>query len=425
MLDRLRAFVRRVGRRTDDVDAPRGARASRWALGGDGDGDEPLPRGRGAQRRALRCSRVSRRDGPVVLVFEDLQEADPAAAGPDRAAREGGPPGAADGASAWPAGSSSRQRPSWAGGHRRRGDAVGRAARRTGHAIELAMEAGGLRATTPSASPSTPAATRSSSSRSPACCAARSATCRRWGPAPSGRLLPPTVQAVIAARIDQLDPDARELVRRASVFPRGRFDLEELSLIVEPRQELLDEAEDDELLVRDEDRPGVWRFGSRRAPRRRLRLARQARAAASAPARGEQALRRPRPPTATRARSRSTWSRRRAPRSTSTRGDRTLAERAVEALANAGDLARRRIESRVGGRPVRACARALPAPRRAGASGRPGSSSMLGEARYWLGEFDAAESALHRALAAPAGTQRPGDRARVAVPRRHHAHDPR
>ena len=41
------------------------------------------------------------------------------------------------------------------------------------------------------------------------------------GPAPSGRLLPPTVQAVIAARIDQLDPDARELVRRASVFPRG------------------------------------------------------------------------------------------------------------------------------------------------------------------------------------------------------------
>ena len=41
------------------------------------------------------------------------------------------------------------------------------------------------------------------------------------GLAPTPALLPPTVQAVVAARIDQLSPSARELVRRASVFPRG------------------------------------------------------------------------------------------------------------------------------------------------------------------------------------------------------------
>src|SRR4029079_653278 len=82
------------------------------------------------------------------------------------------------------------------------------------------------------------------------------------GPAATQRLLPATVQAVIAARIEQLSPAARDLVRRASVFPRGRFDLDELSLIVEPRKELLAEAEDEELLLPDEDRPGVWRFGS-------------------------------------------------------------------------------------------------------------------------------------------------------------------
>src|SRR4029079_556346 len=82
------------------------------------------------------------------------------------------------------------------------------------------------------------------------------------GPAPTDRLLPATVQAVIAARIDQLSPAARELVRRASVFPRGRFDTDELSLIVEPRPELLAEAEDEELLLPDEENRGGWRFRS-------------------------------------------------------------------------------------------------------------------------------------------------------------------
>jgi len=48
------------------------------------------------------------------------------------------------------------------------------------------------------------------------------------GPGPSAQLLPATVQAVVASRIDHLSEGTRELVRRASVFPRGTFDLSEL-----------------------------------------------------------------------------------------------------------------------------------------------------------------------------------------------------
>ncbi|MFB3738291.1 MAG: adenylate/guanylate cyclase domain-containing protein, partial [Candidatus Velamenicoccus archaeovorus] len=79
------------------------------------------------------------------------------------------------------------------------------------------------------------------------------------GPLPEP-LLPPTVQAVIAARIDHLPPDARELIRKASVFARSRFDLTELALIADPNERILAVLEDEELLVRDAERPGVWRF---------------------------------------------------------------------------------------------------------------------------------------------------------------------
>ena len=42
--------------------------------------------------------------------------------------------------------------------------------------------------------------------------------------APAAGSLPPTVQAVIASRIDSLSPAARDLIRKASVFARGAFD---------------------------------------------------------------------------------------------------------------------------------------------------------------------------------------------------------
>ena len=215
--------------------------------------------------------------------------------------------------------------------------------------------------------------------------------CRRGAAAPSGRLLPATVQAVIAARIDQLSPAARELVRRASIFPQGR---------VRPRRAVADRRSSRGAAGRGRGRgaadprrgsPGRVAVPLRRAPRCGLRLARQARTPAAAPARGQQA----RP---------SAEQTDRYPRTIAFHleqaaqaaldlnpSDRTLAERAVEALAHAGDIARRRDRVAVGRRPVRARARDGRARRVGGAMREAWILSVLGEARYWLGEFDAAE----------------------------------
>ncbi len=216
------------------------------------------------------------------------------------------------------------------------------------------------------------------------------------GPAPSGRLLPATVQAVIASRIDQLSPAARNLVRRASVFPRGRFGADELALIAQPDAGLLHEAEDEELLVQEPDEPDVWRFRSdvlrevaydSLAKRERQRLHLKVAKELSKP---ELADRYPRT---------IAFHFEQAARASLDMdpGDRTLAEQAVEALANAGDIARRRIESRAAADLYQ---RALAL---AGAEERWGAReawiiSMLGEARYWLGEFDAAEELLRKAM---------------------------
>ncbi|MGE5225900.1 MAG: ATP-binding protein [Planctomycetaceae bacterium] len=216
------------------------------------------------------------------------------------------------------------------------------------------------------------------------------------GPAPSGRLLPATVQAVIASRIDQLSPGARELVRRASVFPRGRFDVDELALIVEPRTEWLAEAEDEEILVPDDDRPGVWRFRSdvlrdvaydSLAKRERQRLHLRVANRLSAP---ELADRYPRTVA---------FHLEQAARASLDLDphDRTLAERAVEALQRAADIARRRIESRAAA-DLYERALALAGPDEEWGQREAWIVSMLGEARYWLGEFEAAEEALRRAL---------------------------
>jgi class 3 adenylate cyclase/tetratricopeptide (TPR) repeat protein len=216
------------------------------------------------------------------------------------------------------------------------------------------------------------------------------------GPAPSARLLPATVQAVIAARIDLLSPPARELVRRAAVFPLGRFDLDELSVIVEPRKELLAEAEAEEILTSEEDEPNTWRFRSdvlrdvayeSLAKRERQRLHLRVANKLSEPDTLD-----------------------RFPRTIAFHLehaalaaldldpiDRTLAERAVDALARAGDIARRRIESRAA---ADLCERALALAGReeTWAEREAWILTMLGEARYWLGEFDPAEEALRKAL---------------------------
>ena len=85
-------------------------------------------------------------------------------------------------------------------------------------------------------------------------------------------------------------------------------------------------------------------------------------------------------------------------------GDRALAERAVEALARAGDIARRRIESRAAA-DLYERALALAGPEDAWGEREGGILSMHGEARYWLGEFDLAEESLRRALALDGGDE--------------------
>ena len=165
------------------------------------------------------------------------------------------------------------------------------------------------------------------------------------GAAPSARLLPATVQAVVAARIDQLSPRGRNLVRRASIFPRGRFDEAELSMLVAPDADLLEEAAEEELLIRDPAEPDVWAFRSdvlrdvayeSLAKRERLRLHLVVADALSDP---KDVDRYPRA---------IAFHLEQAARAASdlNPGERSIADRAVDALARAGDLARRRIESR-------------------------------------------------------------------------------
>jgi class 3 adenylate cyclase/tetratricopeptide (TPR) repeat protein len=217
----------------------------------------------------------------------------------------------------------------------------------------------------------------------------------RGGP-PSTRLLPASVQSVIAERIDSLSPAAKELARRASVFPRGTFDESELRLIADPRPELLLELQDEELLARDDERPSVWRFRSdvlrdvayeslakRERQRLHLRLANKL-------AEPETADRYPRS---------IAFHLEQAARAALDLDpkDRAIAERATEALVQAGDLARRRIESRAAA-DLYERALALAGHESGWGEREALILSLLGEAQYWLGDFDAAESTLRRAL---------------------------
>ncbi|MEX1264999.1 MAG: AAA family ATPase [Actinomycetota bacterium] len=390
--ERLRAFV---GEWVDPDGVDEAARRLAMALGIEADDEDQRYHAAEVRRGLLSVLAGIASRGPVVLVFEDLQEADPVLLDLiEQLIKEARKvPLMVLCVARW---EFLEQRPTWAGGI---ADNVTMWVEQLtpGHAAELAMEAGGLRFDDAER-------VAQHAGGNPLFIMEIVGMLRReerdlppWGPAPSGRLLPATVQAVIAARIDQLSSPARELVRRASIFPQGRFDLDELSLLVDPRQELLDEAEDDELLTRDEDRPGVWRFGSdvlrdvaydslakRERQRLHLRVAnkltdadqtdRYPRTVAFHLEQAAQAALDLNP------------------------GDRTLAERAVEALAHAGDIARRRIESHSAA-DLYERALVMAGPDDRWDDREAWILSVLGEARYWLGEFDAASSALRRALA--------------------------
>ncbi len=216
------------------------------------------------------------------------------------------------------------------------------------------------------------------------------------GPLPNA-LLPPTVQAVIAARIDHLPQAAKDLVRKASVFARSTFEVSELELIAEVDPAVLELLEDEELLLRDPERPAQWRFrhglvqdvayeSLPKRERRRLHLL-------LADALSDD------PGTAARYPRSIAYHLEQAARASLDldAADRGLAERAVRALTRAGDLAMSGSDARAAA-DLYARAMALAGPERSWGRREAAILAHLGEARYWLGEFDPAIRPLRRAL---------------------------
>jgi class 3 adenylate cyclase/tetratricopeptide (TPR) repeat protein len=215
------------------------------------------------------------------------------------------------------------------------------------------------------------------------------------GPLPPA-LLPPTVQAVIAARIDHLSPEGRDLIRKASVFARSTFTLAELGLIADPTGEALGRLEEEELLERDGD-PDVWRFSHGmvrdvayeslpKRERQRLHLL----VADGLSGNPQMAARRPRA-IAFHLEQAALAALDLNPR------DRTLAERAVDALARAGDIAREGPNMKAAEEDYRR-ALELAGPERTWGLREARILASLGEIRYWLGEFELAVPVLERAL---------------------------
>ena len=344
------------------------------------------------------------RNGPVVLVFEDLHQADPllldlieqlvkeARRVPllVRVRRALGLP----------------RGPAELGGRAsRRGDAVGRAARRPSTRRGSRWRRAVWSAPMPSAWPPMPAATRCSSSRSRACSCATSTT------------VPPVGAGADRPAVARDRAGGDRGADRPAVAGGARAGPARLGVPARPvrhRRAVADRRAQPGAAGRGGGRgapaarrgaPGRVAVPQRRAARRRLRLARQARAAAAAPAGRRQALRAGArgslpaddrlPPGAGGARARSTWTRTigRSPtgRSTRSRGRAT----------------------RRGGRSSRArpsiCTSARsrwPATRTDWGVREAWIVGMLGEARYWLADFDEAETRFRKAMTLAAGDDR-------------------
>jgi len=215
------------------------------------------------------------------------------------------------------------------------------------------------------------------------------------GRPPSPRAsLPPTVQAVVSARLDALPPRQRELARRASTFFVS-FDLEELAAIdPEVAVEELRQLEEAEIVVREEGGHAVPRWRVRHSTLKDV-------AYASLPKRERVRLHQL---IADRllARDHPTWASDHLELAALASldldpDDRTVPERAADALIDAGDRARRRMESRSAiDRYQRALSMAGPAERWGVREAR--ALAGMGEAHYWLGEYPQATEALDRAV---------------------------
>ncbi len=215
----------------------------------------------------------------------------------------------------------------------------------------------------------------------------------REGPSLDGEsLIPPTVQAMVASRLDGLPPEQRDLARRLSVY-RYDFDLDEVAVVADVGEAELEELIDAEIIVREEAAsPPVWRF--------RHDVLRDV-AYASLPKRERE---RSHTTIAERLQEAGavTWAAEHLEAAAIAAHDmdpsnRAPIDRAVDALVAAGDRARRRMESRS------ALDLYLRALHLAGSEDRWGvrearALAGIGEARYWLSEYAVATEALERAI---------------------------
>ena len=216
--------------------------------------------------------------------------------------------------------------------------------------------------------------------------------------AETGVTLPPTVQALVAARIDHLAPNLRDLARRVSAFLYS-FDAHELEFVGGGDVLTLQVLEDEEILVRAEigGAEPRWRFRHETLrdvayaslpKRERVRLH-----VAIADGLGRTGH--------------VSWGADHLERAALASldldpDDRSIPERAVGALAAAGDRARRRMENRSS---LDYYERGLAM---AGLEETWGVREArilagMGEARYWLGEYQPAIESLDRALEVDAG----------------------
>jgi class 3 adenylate cyclase/tetratricopeptide (TPR) repeat protein len=215
---------------------------------------------------------------------------------------------------------------------------------------------------------------------------------RQDGAASSGRALPPTVQAVVAARLDSLRHRLRDLARRASVFIYS-FDLEELATASDADAEDIRGLEDAEILVRDDaGRAPRWRFRHETVREvayaslpKRERLSLHERIADALMESGH--------------RSYAADHLERAAQASLDLdpADRRVPDRAVDALIMAGDRARRRMES-LSAVEYYERALAMAGPESSWETREARALAGMGEAHYWLGEYPAASLALARAV---------------------------
>jgi tetratricopeptide (TPR) repeat protein len=207
----------------------------------------------------------------------------------------------------------------------------------------------------------------------------------------AGSALPPTVQATVAARLDALPTATRELARRVSVFLHP-FTLDDIAMVAQVERSDLHVLEDAEFLVVErESTTPHWRFrnGTVRdvtyaslPKRERLRL--HVQVADSLEGEGLKGFAADHLELAA------------AASLDLDPVDRTLPERAADALSAAGDRARRRLESREA---VDRYQRALAlAPEADWGVREARCLAGAGEARYWLGEYAEARRDLERAV---------------------------